>query len=522
AGENGDGGTTQVTGAAGDLGTGGVNGSVSATGTGITTVTTVTTGSTTGSAVTAGNTLSTASTATGSTTGGVVVPSAWRCSVLAYQNGTCDCGCAAPDPDCSSEELDACETCDASGSCNRGPCPGKIDPADTTSCIPPPADWTCGPEFFRDQGLCHCGCGALDPDCESQDPAECDVCGATGSCANSICPGSIDPEDNTTCFLPENWSCPDYAYGNGLCDCGCGVLDRDCESASRDECVVCTNGCSNESCPGPIDADDNTLCTGVPNVWTCAERFYGDGQLCHCGCGAPDPDCVSSDADACDRCGFEGSCSRRECPGTIDPENNATCQRPTPPAAWSCGFYAYGDGFSCDCGCGAVDVDCRTDAIDECSNCSACGSYQCPGRVDPDDIGSCTPPPEDWTCTPYAYGDGYTCDCGCHAPDPDCESALPSACDNCSPSGGSCVDDYACRGLDPEDNSRCTDSAPDTWGCDIEFYGDGACDCGCGVRDLDCDDGSVDVCEFCDVEGSCSAEACPGSISEEDNAVCAE
>ena len=72
------------------------------------------------------------------------------------------------------------------------------------------------------------------------------------------------------------------------------------------------------------------------------------------------------------------------------------------------------------------------------------------------------------------------------------------------------------------DNSRCTDSAPDAWGCDIEIYGDGACDCGCGARDLDCDDGSIDVCEFCDVEGSCSAEACPGSISEEDNALCTD
>lgn len=521
AGERGDGGTTQVTGAAGDPGAGGLGVTASITGIGITTVTAVTTGSsfTTSSTGTGTGNF----TASSGTTGGIDVPSDWRCSAVAYSNGVCDCGCGAPDPDCSSnDDLDACETCNVFGGCNRGPCPGNIDADDTTECVPPPADWTCAPELYLDQSLCHCGCGAVDADCASDDPAECDACNVTGSCSDGICPGAIDPEDNSICYLPETWSCPSWTYGNGVCNCGCGVLDRDCESESADACESCNSGCSNEGCPGTIDPDDNTICTGVPYAWTCADRFYGDGSLCHCGCGVRDPDCASGDGDACDRCDFDGSCSRQECPGTINPDDNATCRRPEPPDAWICGYYAYGDGFSCDCGCGAVDIDCRSDSIDECTNCSTCGSYRCPGRVDPDDIGSCKPPPEDWTCSVYAYADGYTCDCGCHAPDPDCESQLPSVCDNCSPSSGSCVDDYTCRGLDPEDNSRCTDSAPDTWNCDVETYGDGACDCGCGVRDLDCEDSSIDACEFCDLEGSCSEDDCPGSIDEADNALCTE
>lgn len=520
AGEQGDGGTTQVTGAAGEPGAGGLSTGVGGSSTTNVTATTVTT-VTTGSSFTTSSTGS-FGTASSSTTGGVVVPSDWRCSSAAYVDGRCDCGCGAPDPDCESDDLEACETCNVFGSCNRGPCPGKIDEDDTTECVPAPAGWTCANDLYFDQSTCHCGCGEVDADCESDDPAECDSCNSGGSCSAGICPGSIHPEDNTICDLPEAWICPAWTYGNGVCNCGCGVLDRDCESESIEACDTCSGGCSNEGCPGIIDVEDNTICTGVPAAWSCADRFYGDGSLCHCGCGVLDPDCASTDGDVCDRCGFEGSCSRQECPGTIDPDDNTSCRRPDPPADWICGYYSYGDGYSCDCGCGAVDIDCRTDSIDECTNCGVCGSYRCPGRVDPDDIGACLPAPEGWTCHDSQYGDGYNCDCGCHIPDPDCESELRSACDVCSPYSGSCVDDYSCRGLDPENNARCTDSAPDTWTCDVDTYGDGACDCGCGVRDLDCESSGIGACEFCDLEGSCSEDNCPGTIDEEDNSICSE
>ena len=29
----------------------------------------------------------------------------------------------------------------------------------------------------------------------------------------------------------------------------------------------------------------------VPTSWKCAEEFYGQNNLCDCGCGAFDPDC---------------------------------------------------------------------------------------------------------------------------------------------------------------------------------------------------------------------------------------
>jgi len=132
-----------------------------------------------------------------------------------------------------------------------------------------------------------------------------------------------------------------------------GNLEGD--SADRDDCNTCWNGCSDEGCPDPIDEKNNAICTGVPSTWHCKARFYNDG-FCDCGCGAVDYDC---DPDAgvagCESCNLEGSCSRRDCDGTIDDSNIAFCTHPSPPPEWKCSSYRYADGFTCDCGCGAID-----------------------------------------------------------------------------------------------------------------------------------------------------------------------
>lgn len=384
---------------------------------------------------------------------------------------------------------------------------------------PAPAGWTCLPSGYGDGLECNCGCGVLDPDCEDSSAESCDVCYFSGSCAGGACPSSIDADDNTRCEVPEGWTCAASLYGNGACHCGCGVVDKDCSSASRDACEVCWTGCSGENCPGRIDQDNNAICSGVPAQWTCSDRFYMDGSLCHCGCGAFDPDCASNDLDACERCDFEGSCSARECPGTIDAANIAICAHPSPPAAWTCDAWRYADGMTCDCGCGAIDLDCPDDSIDSCEECYMCGSATCPNKIDPEDIASCIPPPNGWTCAAEQYGNGYGCDCGCGALDPDCASAEASSCEWCPVDYGSCAGDYYCEGVLADDNSRCFDSAPPGWNCDGEAYGDGACDCGCGVRDADCSSANANACDFCDVEGSCSDSSCD-DLDPEDNAVC--
>jgi len=387
-----------------------------------------------------------------------------------------------------------------------------------------PAGWTCAASAYDDGSECHCGCGLVDPDCDDSSADSCDVCSFSGSCAGAACPSSIDADDNSRCDVPAGWTCSPFLYGNGVCHCGCGVVDMDCASASVVDCEVCWTGCTGEGCPGPIDADNNAICTGVSLHWTCSERFWADGLLCHCGCGALDPDCEANDIEACDRCDFEGSCSAGECPGTIDPDNVAGCDQPGPPPEWTCygGFYA--DGSTCHCGCGAVDLDCPDDSVDSCQNCEICSyAAACELTVDPEDNSSCLPTPAGWTCSDYPYGDGYadgySCHCGCGIPDPDCESLAASSCDTCSVEYGSCAEDYDCTGIDPEDNTRCVDSAPAGWTCDPETYNDEACDCGCGVRDLDCASGDPGVCELCDADGSCSDAGC-SNLAEDDNAVC--
>jgi len=65
----------------------------------------------------------------------------------------------------------------------------------------------------------------------------------------------------------------------------------------------------------------------VPNDWSCDRRFYDDG-LCDCGCGVVDPDCPSNDVSACEECDGEGSCSTVACPGTIAANDTAHCAPP--------------------------------------------------------------------------------------------------------------------------------------------------------------------------------------------------
>lgn len=96
---------------------------------------------------------------------------------------------------------------------------------------------------------------------------------------------------------------------------------------------------------------------------------------------------------------------------------DATCGvGPDVPDAWACAAGQYGDAH-CDCGCGALDVDCPAEP-----SLHACDSHSCPdGRVpNPLNVASCTAVPATWTCAPAWYGAADGCDCGCGAMDLDC------------------------------------------------------------------------------------------------------
>lgn len=458
----------------------------------------------------------------GGGTGGLP-PFTWRCSVTVWGDGQCDCGCGIQDIDCeSTDDLSECDTCNRFGSCNSYQCPGRINADNTTACNQPPAEWDCLDYYYDDGTYCDCGCGVMDPDCEGNDIANCDACGLSGGCAGGSCPGPIDPEDITTCAVPDGWNCPTNAYRDGgYCDCGCGEPDPDCTGTSRAFCQRCTSwgSCAEYDgfCSEHIDDIDNSICSGPPPTWSCNKRFYADGVLCHCGCGAVDPDCENKECEVCDA---GGACSSRACPGMINPNDEANCVQPPVPEGWTCDSWSYGDGYTCHCGCGVQDYDCLTADLSACEDCSRCGGAQCPVAVMPGDSTKCSPPPPEWRCEASLYRDGFSCDCGCGALDPDCSGTSYEYCHNCPDS--SCTD-YTCTDIEPNDNAHCTNEPPPEWTCDFDFYGDGACDCGCGVVDSDCASAARSSCLFCNPRGGCSTVTCTNPnnpINANNNAIC--
>jgi len=60
-------------------------------------------------------------------------PAEWICDDEFFNDGSCDCGCGFPDPDCgATPTLARCEFCD--GCSTTADCPGTIDPSDITQC----------------------------------------------------------------------------------------------------------------------------------------------------------------------------------------------------------------------------------------------------------------------------------------------------------------------------------------------------------------------------------------------------
>ena len=81
-------------------------------------------------------------------------------------------------------------------------CTFEIGGIETTGvCLFPEAedDWTCFPGHY-DDGICDCGCGVVDPDCPTGvGTAECVECDTFGSCSTDPACSDIDPLDNSQC-----------------------------------------------------------------------------------------------------------------------------------------------------------------------------------------------------------------------------------------------------------------------------------------------------------------------------------
>lgn len=208
-----------------------------------------------------------------------------------------------------------------------GACLSITDVAVSAAQIP---GWHCPSGFYQD-GECDCGCGLFDPDCGEATVESCTYCDLPGSCGFGLgeCPGAIDPTNIAACD-PTLWTCnPDaYAAGDDVCDCGCGLVDPDCDNFIIDACTVCSNpgSCAvGMDCVGSIDAGNNGQCVPVPG-WTCTAAFYGDGS-CDCGCGVQDIDCETPMIESCQYCGELGSCSELPCGlgSDIDPNDPTQC-----------------------------------------------------------------------------------------------------------------------------------------------------------------------------------------------------
>ena len=410
------------------------------------------------------------------------VPPSWHCALAWYGDAGCDCGCGALDIDCvdpdgggplTAADPAACGFCGGTGSCtDSADClTTNLDPTNNAICTPV-AGWTCDPKHYGTSDGCHCGCGIRDPDCSDGNLATCDACGVAGSCAGPLCYGVIDGS-NEFCGNAA-WTCPAGKYNTGDgCDCGCGILDPDCDSFEAAACDTCdaAGSCGTADCSN-IWGPDNSECV-TPAGWTCHSSFYDDGTSCDCGCGVLDADCVDPDGvgplteahtSACDACDALGACVRDiTCPSNLDPVDNSRC---IGEGTWICPSTAYANGV-CDCGCGLPDPDCVDGNASSCATCdqgcSGLGCAQAP--IHATDNSRCDIPVA-WTCSPAWYGDGsvdtnledYGCHCGCGALDPDCADILGASCDWCATTdGGGCLDPVTgtCGDIDPNDNTRC-------------------------------------------------------------------
>lgn len=255
----------------------------------------------------------------------------------------------------------------------EGACPGPVDTScgdgvcDTgerqscsEDCAPDPSsvpdgvDWDerrCGSQSYGTGDGCHCGCGAPDPDCE--DPAQpvrrCVSPGATCS-AEGLC---VEPD--APLVIPDGWRCFDREFNDGnTCHCDCGAVDPDCNNINRP-----VSGCRN----GEVCTSDGTC--GQPELpegatWDeedpdCAGGFAQGDNVCHCGCGAPDPDCDSFNSSGSR---LAGNCLDR----SLQCNAQGLCEDSfgESPPGWNCAPRDYEDDRVCTCNenCGIQSFGC--------------------------------------------------------------------------------------------------------------------------------------------------------------------
>jgi hypothetical protein len=259
--------------------------------------------------------------------------------------------------------------------------------------------------------------------------------------------------------------------------------------------VVCGPGThlAGEECVPDADTTDAADTSGTdtgPCIPDCSGRVCGfDG--CDDVCG----DCTGNN-----QCSAEGRCIQ---PGCVPNCSGRACGED------QCGGICGGcdDPAEPFCELGLCVKECLPSCLGKVCGPDGCGGScegatgGCDGGETCSSHGHCVPTA--WTCDQRLYDAGDHCDCGCGAPDPDCDN------------GG-----LAVLGCEPQDrctNGNCEPRVPAAWTCNPAHFDDGRyCECACGVVDPDCDDAANAVLgcghgETCDVGGTC--QPCVGDCT---------
>ncbi len=334
-------------------------------------------------------------------------------------------------------------------------------------------------------------------------------------------------------------SCSGRACGSDECGGSCGTCTNAAAPvcSASGQCVAqcvpeCTGkDCGDDGCGGTCGACGGGLnCSAigrcVPKAWTCAPEAYNGGfDACHCGCGAPDPDCKDPD-NLVNGCTAQQSC-----------DASGACVDKVP-KAWICAPTLYGALDSCDCGCGAPDPDCKFDlplygcktgdtctATGTCEACKAdckdkqCGPDGCGGTCgtcsDPTKatcstgqcIDACNPKPvlcKTNTCGDDGCGGSCgSCPSGKECSDGQCTDVVkpvaPNSCQNScgsvAPAGCYCVPSCATDGsCCPDFNAVCS-CKPN---CGTNKCGDDGCGGSCGA--------CTGQTPYCGADGQCTSK----------------
>ncbi|HEX5059085.1 MAG TPA: DUF4215 domain-containing protein [Kofleriaceae bacterium] len=254
-------------------------------------------------------------------------------------------------------------------------------------------------------------------------------------------------------------------------------------------------------CTGGNDTAPDAGMSGPPAGWTCDPRGYGDGVVCHCNCGVPDPDCASGDH-------IVSGCVNNE---VCTPSGTCT----------NCGNGQVDSGEACDAALAATaecapmgyqpgQVPCNSScqwAYDQCAPLVTCGN----GQLDPVELCDGSQIQSGLDCTDYNRTSG-TLKCGSSC------QIDSSGCYTCG--DGKVEGPEGCDDSGTTNGNGCSSScAPESgWSCSgSPSFCTPVCGDGMRVGSEACDDGNAnsnDGCSAsCQVEQDCSCSGSPSVCS---------